>query len=331
MSNFLEVKNLTKHFPIHGGILFKELAKVYALNGVSFKVNQGETIGVVGESGCGKSTLGKTLLNLYSPTDGSVEFNGKKIYELDKNEMMLARREFQMIFQDPYESLNPKHTVRKILSEPFKIHKIGNSESILEEIKKLLNRVGLPESALSKYPHEFSGGQRQRIGIARAIALKPKLIVCDEAVSALDVSVQSQVLNLLMDLQKEMNLTYIFIAHDLSVVKHISDRIMVMYLGNIVELANAEDIYKRSLHPYTQTLINSIPIPDPSKRIEDIEVIEGEIPSPRNPPSGCAFHTRCPFANDKCRSESPSLSESHIDSNHLIACHHEEDIFNKQK
>ncbi|MBT4761728.1 MAG: dipeptide ABC transporter ATP-binding protein [Bdellovibrionaceae bacterium] len=307
MSDYLvEVKNLTKHFPIHGGIFYKQIGKVHALNGVDFKIKRGETLGVVGESGCGKSTLGKTLLRLYDPTDGKILFEGEDLCSLDKKQLRDKRRHLQMIFQDPYESLNSRHTIRKILIEPFIIHNIGDRESRIEEVKKLLKRVGLPESSLDRFPHEFSGGQRQRIGIARAIALQPKLIMCDEAVSALDVSVQSQVLNLLVDLQNEMNLTYIFISHDLSVVKHVSDRIIVMYLGHIVEIADAAEIYKNPQHPYTKALLSSIPVPDPTVRNEK-QILEGDIPSPQNPPPGCTFHTRCPLATERCKKEIPRL------------------------
>lgn len=319
----LEADNVVKHFPIHGGVFLKEVGKVHAVNGVSFKVRPGETLGIVGESGCGKSTLGRTILKLYEATDGTVKFEGKDLKTLSKEEMRETRKDMQMIFQDPYESLNSRHTIGNILQEPFEIHGIGDEEFRKNEIKRLLKRVGLPESAMERFPHEFSGGQRQRIGIARAIALKPKMILCDEPVSALDVSVQSQVLNLLLELQKEMNLTYLFIAHDLAVVRHISDRIAVMYLGNIVEFTDATKIYENPQHPYTQALISAIPIPDPEHKQDKI-VLEGDIPSPRNLPSGCHFHTRCPYVTDKCKAEIPTLqaAEGTTGDQHLVACHY---------
>jgi len=323
MSDYLvQIKNLKKHFPIYGGVFYRKVANVFALNGVTLNIKRGETLGVVGESGCGKSTLGKTILRLYDATEGEVIIDNENLNDLSQKELRKKRREMQMIFQDPMESLNSRHSIRNILIEPFVIHGEGTKESRLEEVKKLLKRVGLPESSLSRFPHEFSGGQRQRIGVARAMALKPKLIVCDEAVSALDVSVQSQVINLLMELQKELNLTYLFISHDLSVVKHISDRIAVMYLGHVVELADTKSIYENAQHPYTQALLTSIPIADPTKRREK-QVLQGEIPSPRNPPPGCPFHTRCPIAKDRCRVEFPELKAVNGQSfdTHSVACH----------
>lgn len=328
MSEYLlEVKNVVKHFPIHGGIFLRQVGTVHALNGVSFTLREGETLGVVGESGCGKSTLGKTLLRLHEPTSGEAVFQGENLFQLRGKKLRDLRRDIQMIFQDPYESLNSRHTIGTILEEPFLIHKIGSETSRRQEIKKILKRVGLQENAIYRFPHEFSGGQRQRIGIARAIALKPKIVLCDEPVSALDVSVQSQVLNLLLELQKELGLTYIFIAHDLAVVKHISDRVAVMYLGNIVEFTDASTIYKKPMHPYTQALISAIPIPDPEKK-SDAQILEGDIPSPINLPSGCHFHTRCPYATTKCTQQSPPLRQ--VSSNnleeHLVACHYAEKI-----
>lgn len=318
----MEIIDLKKHFPIHGGIFFRRIATVHAVDGVSLKVKKGETLGVVGESGCGKSTLGKTLLNLYEATEGKVLFEGRNIFELQSKEMNSLRREMQIIFQDPAESLNSRHTIGHILEEPFIIHKLGDSMTRKDEVLKLLKKVGLPESAYHRFPHEFSGGQRQRIGIARAIALKPKLILCDEPVSALDVSIQSQILNLLLELQKDMGLTFIFIAHDLAVVKHISDRIAVMYLGKVVELCDSESLYEKPLHPYTQALISAIPIPDPKKKAQH-QILEGDVPSPRNPPSGCHFHTRCPFAQEKCKEEVPPLEVKKHSSNdeHFVSCH----------
>lgn len=323
MSEYImEVSNLVKHYPIHGGVLMREVAKVHALNGVSFKVRAGETLGIVGESGCGKSTLGKTLIRLHDHTSGTVQFLGDNFLAKKGKELKAARRNMQMIFQDPYESLNTRHTVENILTEPYEIHNIGSKEERKTWVKEVMKKVGLPEQALERFPHEFSGGQRQRIGIARAIALKPKIVICDEPVSALDVSVQSQVLNLLLDLQKEMGLTYLFIAHDLAVVKHISDRIMVMYLGSIVEFTDAKTIYEKPLHPYTQALISAIPIPDPDHKGEKI-VLEGDIPSPVRLPTGCPFHTRCRYAKDICRKEKPELKSAPgtMSDQHLVSCH----------
>ncbi len=300
----------------------RQVAKVHALNGVSFKVKKGETLGIVGESGCGKSTLGKTLIRLHDHTTGEVQFLGEDFLCKKGKELKAARRQMQMIFQDPYESLNTRHTVENILTEPYEIHGIGTKDERIQWAKDLLKKVGLPEQALERFPHEFSGGQRQRIGIARAIALKPHVIICDEPVSALDVSVQSQVLNLLLDLQQEMGLTYLFIAHDLAVVKHISDRIMVMYLGSIVEFTDAKTIYERPLHPYTQALISAIPIPDPDHKSDKI-VLEGDIPSPVRLPTGCPFHTRCRYAKDICKKEKPPLQAAPgtTGDRHLVSCH----------
>ncbi len=324
----LKVDGLKMHFPIHGGVLYRRVGTVHAVDGVSFEIMPGETLGLVGESGCGKSTLGKAIIRLCDPTGGHVFFEGDDLATLRRRELRDRRRDIQIIFQDPYESLNQTHTVGQIIEEPFRIHRIGTRESRRAEVRKLLERVGLPESALERFPHEFSGGQRQRIGIARAVALKPKLIICDEPVSALDVSIQSQILNLLMDLQREMNLAYLFIAHDLAVVKHVSDRIAVMYLGRIVEFADADDLYKNPRHPYTQALLEAIPIPDPSRRIEDRRVLEGDVPSPIHPPSGCRFRTRCPFVAENCAEEpGPALEKAPGSSNgsgppHLVACHY---------
>ena len=329
----LSVKNLRKFFPIHGGILYRHIGNVYAVDGVSFDVNFGETIGLVGESGCGKSTLGKTILHLHKPTSGRVELEGVNLEGISRGKLRKMRKEMQMIFQDPMESLNPRMTVGTILEEPFIIHKgeheFNTREKRKNEILRILKQVGLPESAFDKYPHEFSGGQRQRIGIARAIALKPKLIICDEPVSALDVSVQSQVLNLMVRLQKELDLTYIFIAHNLSVVKYIADRLCVMYLGRIVEDGPSDVIYKKPMHPYTQALISAIPEPDPTVKKEK-QVLEGDVPSPIHPPSGCHFHPRCFYAQDKCRKETPKLRQIENNTKHSIACHFAEEIFNKK-
>ena len=302
----LEVKNLKMHFPIHGGIFWRQVGTVYAVDGVSLNVKAGETVGLVGESGCGKTTVGRAILRLYNPTDGDVFFEGNNMANFRRKELRDLRRHMQIIFQDPFESLNSRHTIRDILEEPFVIHDIGTPEERKAEVKRLLNRVGMPESSLTRFPHEFSGGQRQRIGIARAIALKPKLIICDEPVSALDVSIQSQILNLLLELQREMRLTYLFIAHDLAVVKHISDRIAVMYLGKIVEYTDADTLYKHPVHPYTHALISAIPVPDPTVRRKK-QTLTGDVPSPIHPPPGCVFHTRCPYVRDYCKIEVPEL------------------------
>jgi oligopeptide/dipeptide ABC transporter ATP-binding protein len=323
MNNYLlQIKNLKMHFPVRGGVFYKQVNTVKAVDGVSFDVKPAETVGLVGESGCGKTTVGRAILKLYNPTEGDVYFEDKKISDINKKELRAARRDMQIIFQDPFESLNSRHTVGYIIEEPFIIHKIGTPAERKNEVLELLKKVGLPENAINRYPHEFSGGQRQRIGIARAIALKPKLIICDEPVSALDVSIQSQIINLLIDLQKEMNLTYIFISHDLTVVKHISDRIAVMYLGKIVELTNADTLYKNPMHPYTKALISAIPRPDPLYKGHRI-VLKGDVPSPINPPPGCTFHTRCPYAKDICKNVIPLLKMYNDagQNEHLISCH----------
>ena len=317
---FLEVKKLKKYFPVYGGVFLRQVANVYALDGVSFTVRRGETIGLVGESGCGKTTLGRTVLRLYDPTEGQIFFKGTDITTISQNAMRRLRNKMQMIFQDPFESLNARHTIRDILEEPFIIHRIGNREEREKKIDQLLEIVELPTSSKDRYPHEFSGGQRQRIGIARAIALDPELIVCDEPVSALDVSIQSQILNLLITLQKNLGLTYLFIAHDLSVVKHISDRIIVMYLGNVVEMIEAHSIMENPLHPYTQALVSAIPIANPTLRKKKV-ILQGDVPSPIQPPRGCRFHTRCPHVQDICKTEIPILKNYAGESPHWAACH----------
>ncbi|QQZ08222.1 ABC transporter ATP-binding protein [Heyndrickxia vini] len=315
--NILEIQNLKTYYPIKGGFFKRTVGNVKAVDDVSFAIKKGETLGLVGESGCGKSTTGRTILRLLSPTSGKIIFDGKDITNLTGKTLRLARRDFQMVFQDPYASLNPKQMVGDIVSEPIRNFSNKSLKELKEEIMSLLKKVGLPEDAYYKYPHEFSGGQRQRIGIARALALKPKLIIADEPVSALDVSVQSQVLNLLKELQDEFDLTFLFIAHDLSVVKHMSDRIGVMYLGNLVEIADKDSLYAEPLHPYTQALISAIPEPDPRKRKERI-VLQGDVPSPANPPTGCPFHTRCPVAKEECSKVKPTLKE--VKPGHQVAC-----------
>ena len=314
----LEVNNLKKYFPIKGGVFSQTIGYVYAVDDVSFTVDKGETLGLVGESGCGKSTTGRSILRLIEPTDGKIYFEGQDVTALDKNAMRSLRREMQIIFQDPYASLNPRMTVGSIVGEPLEIHKIARGSEKTERVASLLQKVGLRAEDMRKYPHEFSGGQRQRIGIARAIALNPKLIVCDEPVSALDVSIQAQVINLLEDLQEEFGLSYLFIAHNLNVVEHISDRVAVMYLGQIVELASDTDLYNDPQHPYTEALLSAVPIPDPTVTKKRI-ILEGDVPSPIDPPSGCHFHTRCMYKEKVCEEEAPEFK--HIGGGHWVACH----------
>ena len=315
----LEVKDLVKHFPITKGfIMSKQVGAVKAVDGVSFTINRGETLGLVGESGCGKSTTGRLILRLIEATSGEVWFEGRNVLELGREEMRELRRDMQIIFQDPYASLNPRMTVGDIIGEPMQIHGIAKGQEKERRVQELLEVVGLASYHARRYPHEFSGGQRQRIGVARALAVNPKIIVCDEPVSALDVSIQAQVVNLLQDLQAEYGLTYLFIAHDLSVVKHISDRVAVMYLGKIVELTSKQALYDNPLHPYTQALLSAIPIPDPTLTRERV-ILEGDVPSPINPPSGCRFHTRCPVAKDICKQEEPVFAD--VGGGHFVACH----------
>lgn len=314
----LEVQNLKTYYPIKGGFFKRTVGNVKAVDDVSFEILKGETLGLVGESGCGKSTTGRTILRLTKPTDGKIIFDGKDITNLSGTTLRKIRQDFQMVFQDPYASLNPKQMVGDVVAEPIKNYYKKSSKELKPEIIELLKKVGLPEDAYYKYPHEFSGGQRQRIGIARALALRPKLIIADEPVSALDVSVQSQVLNLLKELQEEFDLTFLFIAHDLSVVKHMSDRIGVMYLGGIVEIADKNGLYAEPLHPYTKALISAIPYPDPRRKKERI-ILEGDVPSPANPPTGCPFNPRCAFATDECRTVKPALKE--VKPGHRVACH----------
>ncbi|SMO83845.1 peptide/nickel transport system ATP-binding protein/oligopeptide transport system ATP-binding protein [Melghirimyces algeriensis] len=316
--SLLEVRNLKKYFPIRGGVFGRKVGEVKAVDDVSFSVNKGETLGIVGESGCGKSTTGRAILRLEEPTSGNVEFEGNELTRLKKEAMRRMRRELQMVFQDPFASLNPRKTAFEIIEEPLKVHGIGHASERKEQVMELLQVVGLDVSHAGRYPHQFSGGQRQRIGIARALAVRPKLIVADEPVSALDVSIQSQVLNLLEDLQHTFDLTYVFIAHDLSVVRHISDRVGVMYLGRMVELANRDSLYDQPLHPYTQALLSAVPVPDPDSVRERI-ILSGDVPTPSNPPKGCAFHTRCPHVMDICQEVRPEFKD--YGEEHYVACH----------
>ena len=322
----VKVTNLKKYFPIRRGVLRRHVGDIKAVDGVTFNIRQGETLGLVGESGCGKSTAGRTILQLYEPTDGTVEFAEQDISHLRKGDLRKARRHMQMIFQDPYASLNPRMTVENIISEPLVIHGIGNSKSRRQRVYELLERVGLNEYFATRYPHEFSGGQRQRIGIARALATNPSFIVADEPISALDVSIQAQVVNLLDDLKAEMGLTYLFIAHDLSMVRYISDRVAVMYLGKIMEMGERDDVYDNPLHPYTQALLSAIPLPDPDKEAKRQRIIlEGDVPSPANPPSGCRFNPRCAYATDICTTDEPEFRNLGTKERpQMVACHHAE-------
>jgi len=313
----LEVRELRRYFPVRTGIFLRKSGDVRAVDGVSLKVYRGETVGLVGESGCGKSTVGRTILNLLKPTSGQVIFEGKDLSTVGRTQLRLLRRKVQIIFQDPMESLNSRHTVGEILEEPFIIHKLGSSMQRRIWAQELLKKVGLTASSIGRFPHEFSGGQRQRIGIARAIALGPSLIVCDEAVSALDVSIQAQIINLLLELQRKMELSLLFIAHDLSVVRHLSDRVAVMYLGQIVEEASSDEIYQNPTHPYTRALISAIPAPSPTSS-RDRVILEGDVPSPINPPSGCRFHTRCTYSKPDCQREIPKMEE--VEGNHHVSC-----------
>ena len=325
----LKVEGLKKYFPVKKGLLGRTVGQVKAVDDVSFYVNKGETLGIVGESGCGKSTTGRMLMRLLEPTEGKVEFDGKDLTLLSPGEMRKTRSDIQMVFQDPYASLNPRHRIEKILGEPLLVHGMKSAEERRKKVHEFLEIVGLNAYHARRYPHQFSGGQRQRIGIARALMTNPKLIIADEPVSALDVSIQAQVLNLMQDLQKEFNLTYIFIAHDLGVVRHISDRVCVMYLGKIVEISNSEDLYAKPLHPYTQALLSAVPVPDPDFVKMEI-LLEGDIPNPANPPTGCTFHTRCPYKMDICVSKIPQLQE--VSMGHSVACHlHDENSDNDIK
>jgi oligopeptide transport system ATP-binding protein len=314
----LEVENLKKHFPIKKGVFSKQVGAVKAVDGVSFQIKKGETLGVVGESGCGKSTMARLIIRLLEATDGKIKLDGKELTTLPKQEMRLKRRDIQMVFQDPYASLNPRWTVERTLLEPMRVFNIGSKSERKEKVLDLLNKVGLDASYAKRHPHEFSGGQRQRIGIARALVLNPKLIIADEPVSALDISVQAQVINLMQDLQDQFNLTYMFITHDLSIVEHISDRVAVMYLGKIVELSSKDQLFANPLHPYTIALMSAAPEVNAFEKKERI-VLKGDVPSPANPPKGCAFHTRCPSCMEICKVETPELKE--ISPGQFTACH----------
>jgi oligopeptide transport system ATP-binding protein len=318
----LEVTDLVKHFPIKSGVVVdREVGRVKAVDGVSLTIREGETLGLVGESGCGKSTLCRVILQLTTPTSGSVRFAGDELVGRSRRQLRPIRRQIQMIFQDPYASLNPRKRVSQIIGEPMEMHGLASGRDVGKHVRDLLDRVGLQPEHGDRYPHEFSGGQRQRIGIARAIALQPKLIIADEPVSALDVSVQAQIVNLLKDLQSDMGLSYLFVAHDLGVVRHVSDRVAVMYLGRIVESASAGGLYEHPLHPYSNALLSAVPVPDPKANVtRERLVLEGDVPSPIDPPPGCHFHTRCPWSTDVCVSDDPGLRE--LEEAHIAACHH---------
>jgi oligopeptide transport system ATP-binding protein len=316
----VQVTDLVKHFPIYQGVFRRQIGAVRAVDGISFKVHKGETLGLVGESGCGKTTAGRTLMQLYRPTSGSVVFDGTELVGLSAAQTRKMRRKMQIIFQDPYASLNPRMSVADIVGEPLIVHRVASGKEVQDRVKHLLELVGLSPSFAHRFPHEFSGGQRQRIGVARSLALQPSFIVCDEPISALDVSIQAQVVNLLEELQEQFHLTYLFIAHDLSMVRHISDRVAVMYLGVIMELATRDDIYLNPLHPYTQALLSAVPIPDPYAEAKRKRVIlEGDVPTPTNPPSGCRFRTRCPIAQPECAESRPEFRE--LKPGHFVACH----------
>jgi len=316
--SLIRIENIVKQFPIHGGVFSKQIGAVKAVQGVSFELKKGETLGLVGESGCGKSTLGRCIIRLIEPSSGRLFFKNKDITNIGGEELRELRKKMQIIFQDPYASLNPRMTIGAILEEPLIIHNLyKSSEERNARVRELIDLVGLRPEHLSRYPHEFSGGQRQRVGIARALAVNPELIICDEPVSALDVSIQAQVINLLMELQQKLGLTYIFIAHDLKVVEHVSHRVAVMYLGQIVEIADADELYKNPQHPYTKALLSAIPVPDPKPRAERI-ILKGDVPSPMNPPSGCHFHPRCPMADENCSRQAPSLKVHN--STHFVSC-----------
>jgi peptide/nickel transport system ATP-binding protein/oligopeptide transport system ATP-binding protein len=323
--NLIEVRNLVKYYPVYGGVFKRVVAQVKAVDDVSFNIRKGETLGLVGESGCGKTTVGHTMLGLISPTSGSVIYNDVDIFGLDRKGFKAMRRNLQIVFQDPYASLDPRLPIGESIAEGLKIHNIGTNQERFEMVLKALRNVGLEDYHATRYPHEFSGGQRQRIGIARALVMNPKFIVLDEPVSALDVSIQAQVLNILKDLQKEFGLTFLFVAHNLAVVEHISDRVAVMYLGKMVEQSKSVELFKYPLHPYTRALMSAIPIPNPRIKRERM-ILQGDVPSPLNPPAGCRFHPRCPFAQPRCSVEEPQLRE--LKPDHLVSCHFAEDFIN---
>ena len=316
----IEVENLKKYYAIKGGIVTHTTAHVKAVDGVSFSILEGETLGLVGESGCGKSTIGRALVGLEKPTEGQIRYEGQDLAKLSKKEMEKIRTHLQMVFQDPYSSLNPRKHIFEILSQPMLYHKVSNRETVEKDMVRILDMVGLPRNVLGRYPHEFSGGQRQRIGIAKALSLNPRFIVCDEPVSALDVSIQAQILNLLKGLQKELGLTLLFVGHGLGAVNYVSDRIAVMYLGKIVEIGEAKEIFAHPVHPYTQALLNAVPIPDPAEKNKEHHLLQGEIGSSVNPPAGCRFHPRCPYATEICRQKEPMLLETGSEDGHYAAC-----------
>ncbi|MBQ8597762.1 MAG: ABC transporter ATP-binding protein [Lachnospiraceae bacterium] len=316
----VQVEDMKKYYPVKGGIITHTTGYIKAVDGVSFSIMEGETLGLVGESGCGKSTIGRQLVGLEQPTEGKIYYDGQDLSALKGEEMKKIRTRLQMVFQDPYSSLNPRKHIFEILSQPMLYHKISTKQTVEKDILGILDMVGLPRSVLGRYPHEFSGGQRQRIGIAKALSLNPKFIVCDEPVSALDVSIQAQILNLLKDLQKELGLTLLFVGHGLGAVNYVSDRIAVMYLGKIVEIGEAKEIFKNPIHPYTKALLNAVPVPDPAQKKEHRGLLAGEIGSSFNPPSGCRFHPRCPYATDICRQREPGLQETTHGSEHEVAC-----------
>jgi peptide/nickel transport system ATP-binding protein len=325
--NLVEIENLRVWFPIKSGIVLdRHIGDIKAVDDVTLQIQRGETLGLVGESGCGKSTVGRTILRLYEPTAGRIVFDGQDITHLKETELRPLRRRMQMVFQDPFASLNPRHSVGRIVGEPLRVHGLASRKEAASRVRRLLEIVGLPSDAVSRYPHEFSGGQRQRIGLARSLALNPDFVVCDEPVSALDVSIQAQIINLLESLQQDFDLTYLFIAHDLAVVRHISDRIAVMYLGSLVEISPAAELYLNPLHPYTISLLSAVPIPDPRvERERDTILLAGDLPSPANPPKACRFHTRCPYVQPtRCRDEAPALRR--LSTGHEVACHWAEDI-----